>query len=312
MMVRVAGIRFKKAGKVYYFDPDDLDIKQGTNVIVETARGLEFGNVTADIKEVPETQIIMPLKKVIRIADQKDETQYEENTHKKARAIELCLEKVAKHKLEMKLIDVEYTFDNSKIIFYFTSDGRVDFRELVKDLASVFKMRIELRQIGVRDESKMMGGIGSCGKGLCCNTWLPDFEPVSIKMAKVQNLSLNPTKISGVCGRLMCCLKYENDIYLDLRRGMPEHGEKIKTVNGTAVVMDVKILENLIKSRLVIEEKTDEKPEKLSSEFYFYKKEDIERLGTNSKKPKREKDIIKEIIEEEGVSIAEVEKLLKE
>ncbi len=311
-MVRVAGIRFKKAGKVYYFDPDDLDIKQGTNVIVETARGLEFGTVTADIKEVPETQIIMPLKKVIRIADQKDETQYEENTNKKARAIELCLEKVAKHKLEMKLIDVEYTFDNSKIIFYFTSEGRVDFRELVKDLASVFKMRIELRQIGVRDESKMMGGIGSCGKSLCCNTWLPDFEPVSIKMAKVQNLSLNPTKISGVCGRLMCCLKYENDIYLDLRRGMPDTGEKIKTVNGTAVVMDVKILENLIKSRLVIEEKTDDKPEKLSTELYFYKKEDIERLGINAKKPKREKDIIKEIVEEEGVSIAEIEKLLKE
>src|SRR5665648_259813 len=242
MMVRVAGIRFKKAGKVYYFDPDELDIKQGTNVIVETARGLEFGNVTADIKEVPETQIIMPLKKVIRIADHKDEAQHEENTNKKARAIELCLEKVAKHKLEMKLIDVEYTFDNSKIIFYFTSDGRVDFRELVKDLASVFKMRIELRQIGVRDESKMMGGIGSCGKGLCCNTWLPDFEPVSIKMAKVQNLSLNPTKISGVCGRLVCCLKYENDNYLDLKRGMPDVGEKIKTANGTAVVIDLSLI----------------------------------------------------------------------
>jgi cell fate regulator YaaT (PSP1 superfamily) len=212
----------------------------------------------------------------------------------------------------MKLIDVEYTFDNSKIIFYFTSDGRVDFRELVKDLASVFKMRIELRQIGVRDESKMMGGIGSCGKGLCCNTWLPDFEPVSIKMAKVQNLSLNPTKISGVCGRLMCCLKYENDIYLDLKRGMPDVGEKIKTVNGTAVVMDVKTLENVIKSRLVLEEKTEDKPEKLSTEFYLYKKEDIERLGINSKKQKKEKDIIKEIVEEEGVSIAEVEKILKE
>ena len=311
-MARVAGIRFKKAGKVYYFDPDDLDIKQGSNVIVETARGMEFGSVTADIKEVPDSQIVAPLKKVVRIADEKDEAQHEENTNKKARAIELCLDKVSKHKLEMKLIDVEYTFDNSKIIFYFTSDGRVDFRELVKDLASVFKMRIELRQIGVRDESKMMGGIGSCGKGLCCHTWLPDFEPVSIKMAKIQNLSLNPTKISGVCGRLMCCLKYENDIYLELRKGMPDVGEKIKTPNGIAVVMDTKVLENTIKSRLVLEERTNEKPEKLSTEFYLYKKEDIERLGINSKKPKKEKDIMEEIVVAEGVSRDEIEKLLKE
>lgn len=311
-MVRVAGIRFKKAGKVYYFDPDNLDIKQGSNVIVETARGMEFGHVTADIKEVPDSQIVAPLKKVVRIADEKDEAQHEENMKKKARAIDLCLEKVAKHKLEMKLIDVEYTFDNSKIIFYFTSDGRVDFRELVKDLASVFKMRIELRQIGVRDEAKMMGGIGSCGKGLCCHTWLPDFEPVSIKMAKVQNLSLNPTKISGVCGRLMCCLKYENDIYLDLKRGMPDVGERIKTANGTAVVLDTKILENSIKTRLILEEKREDKPEKLSTEFYFYKKEDIERTGANAKKPKKEKDILEEIVVEEGISRDELEKLLKE
>lgn len=311
-MVKVAGIRFKKAGKVYYFDPDDLYIKQGTNVIVETARGLEFGNVVADIKEVPDSQIVAPLKKVIRIADEKDEIQHEENTNKKQKAMDLCMEKVVKHKLEMKLIDVEYTFDNSKIIFYFTSDGRVDFRDLVKDLASVFKMRIELRQIGVRDESKMMGGIGSCGKGLCCHTWLPDFEPVSIKMAKVQNLSLNPTKISGVCGRLMCCLKYENDIYLDLKKGMPEVGEKIKTQNGIALVIDTKILENVIKARLVIEERTDEKPEKLSTEFYIYKKEDIERFNSNNKKSKKEKDILEDIAVQEGISRDELEKLLKE
>jgi cell fate regulator YaaT (PSP1 superfamily) len=312
-MIRVAGVRFKKAGKVYYFDPDDLDIKQGSKVIVETARGLEFGFVTADIMEVPDSQVIQPLKKVVRMADDKDEQQYIENAKKKTKAMDLCMEKVRKHKLEMKLIDVEYTFDNSKIIFYFTSDGRVDFRELVKDLASVFKMRIELRQIGVRDEAKMMGGIGSCGKGLCCHTWLPDFEPVSIKMAKVQNLSLNPTKISGVCGRLMCCLKYENDIYLDMKKGMPDVGERIKTPNGTAVVLDSKILENSIKTRLVLEERTDTKPEKLSTEFYFFKKQDIERMGTGKKNKKdRDKDLLSEIVADDGVSKDELEKLLRE
>lgn len=208
-MVKVAGIRFKKAGKIYYFDPDELQVEKDTHVIVETARGMEFGTVTSGIKEVPESEIVPPLKKIIRIADENDVVQHKENIRKKQRALELCQEKVNKHNLQMKLIDVEYTFDNSKIIFYFTADGRVDFRELVKDLAGVFKMRIELRQIGVRDEAKMVGGIGTCGKGLCCHTWLPEFEPVSIKMAKVQNLSLNPTKISGICGRLMCCLKFE-------------------------------------------------------------------------------------------------------
>ena len=312
-MVKVAGVRFKKAGKVYYFDPDNLDIKQGSNVIVETARGLEFGFVASDVMEVPDNQIVQPLKKVIRIADEKDEQQYQENLKKKNRAMDLCMEKVRKHKLEMKLIDVEYTFDNSKIIFYFTSDGRVDFRELVKDLASVFKMRIELRQIGVRDEAKMMGGIGSCGKGLCCHTWLPDFEPVSIKMAKVQNLSLNPTKISGVCGRLMCCLKYENDIYLEMKKGMPDVGERIKTPNGMAVVLDSKILENSIKTRLILEERTDTKPEKLSTEFYFFKKQDIERLGAGKKNKKdRDKDLLSEIVADDSVSRDELEKLLRE
>lgn len=312
-MVKVAGVRFKKAGKVYYFDPDELDICQGSKVIVETARGLEFGFVTGDVKEVPESQIVAPLKKVIRIADEKDEMQHVENTNKKTRAMELCMEKVRKHKLEMKLIDVEYTFDNSKIIFYFTSDGRVDFRDLVKDLASVFKMRIELRQIGVRDEAKLMGGIGSCGKGLCCHTWLPDFEPVSIKMAKVQSLSLNPTKISGVCGRLMCCLKYENDIYLEMKKGMPDYGERIKTPNGIAVVFDVKILEDVIKTRLILEERTETKPEKLSTEFYLYKKQDIERMGLGKKNKKdREKDLLEEIVVKEGVSRDELEELLKE
>jgi cell fate regulator YaaT (PSP1 superfamily) len=303
-MVKVAGVRFKKAGKIYYFDPDELNVEQGTNVIVETARGMEFGTVTSGIKEVPESEIVPPLKKIIRIADDNDVNQHKENIRKKQRALELCQEKVNKHNLQMKLIDVEYTFDNSKIIFYFTADGRVDFRELVKDLAGVFKMRIELRQIGVRDEAKMVGGIGTCGKGLCCHTWLPEFEPVSIKMAKVQNLSLNPTKISGICGRLMCCLKYENDIYYELRKGMPEPGERIKTEDGTALVVETNILENKIKSRLVLDEKTQDKPEKLSTDFYFYKKEQIIRIDA-----KDNKDVLDDIDE---ALLDEIKDLLKE
>lgn len=304
-MVKVAGVRFKKAGKIYYFDPDDLQVEKGTNVIVETARGMEFGTVTSGIKDVPESEIVPPLKKIVRIADENDVVQHKENVRKKQRALELCQEKVNKHNLQMKLIDVEYTFDNSKIIFYFTADGRVDFRELVKDLAGVFKMRIELRQIGVRDEAKMVGGIGTCGKGLCCHTWLPEFEPVSIKMAKVQNLSLNPTKISGICGRLMCCLKYENDIYYELRKGMPEVGERIKTEDGTGVVIESNILENKIKVRLVLEEKTADKPEKLSTDFYTYKKQQITRIDAKA----ASKDILDDIDE---ALLDEIKDLLKE
>ena len=303
-MVKVAGVRFKKAGKIYYFDPDHLQVEEGTNVIVETARGMEFGMVTSGIKEVPESEIVPPLKKIVRIADENDINQHKENVKKKQRALELCQEKVNKHNLQMKLIDVEYTFDNSKIIFYFTADGRVDFRELVKDLAGVFKMRIELRQIGVRDEAKMVGGIGTCGKGLCCHTWLPEFEPVSIKMAKVQNLSLNPTKISGICGRLMCCLKYENDIYYELRKGMPETGERIKTVDGVGIVMETNILENKIKVRLVLEEKSQDKPEKLSTDFYFYKKQQITRIDA-----KDSKDVLDDI---DDALLDEIKDLLKE
>ncbi len=201
---------------MYYFDPDDFELPLGTNVIVETARGMEFGTVSLEPTEVDESEIVSPLKKIIRKASEQDKAQHEENI-KKEKALQICQEKIDKHGLVMKLIDVEYTFDNSKVIFYFTADGRVDFRELVKDLAAVFKMRIELRQIGVRDEAKMMGGIGACGRSLCCNSWLSGFEPVSIKMAKVQNLSLNPSKISGICGRLMCCLKYENSTYMELQ-----------------------------------------------------------------------------------------------
>lgn len=303
-MVKVAGVRFKKAGKIYYFDPDELQVEKGTNVIVETARGMEFGTVTSGIKDVPESEIVPPLKKIVRIADENDVVQHKENVRKKQRAMELCQEKVNKHNLQMKLIDVEYTFDNSKIIFYFTADGRVDFRELVKDLAGVFKMRIELRQIGVRDEAKMVGGIGTCGKGLCCHTWLPEFEPVSIKMAKVQNLSLNPTKISGICGRLMCCLKYENDIYYELRKGMPEVGERIKTDDGMGIVQETNILENKIKVRLVLEEKTQDRPEKLSTDYYIYKKQQITRIDA-----KETKDILDDIDE---ALLDEIKDLLKE
>ena len=276
-MVKVAGVRFKAAGKVYFFDPAGKELFAGDNVIVETARGIEFGTLSADIAEVDEEDIVAPLKPILRKADADDVRRHEENLKKKDRALQLCQEKIDKHGLEMKLVDVEYTFDNSKVIFYFTADGRVDFRELVKDLAGVFKMRIELRQIGVRDETKMMGGIGSCGRELCCHAWLPDFEPVSIKMAKVQNLSLNPIKISGICGRLMCCLQYENDTYCQLKKGMPDVGERITTRDGRAVVTDVNILENKIKTRLILEEKRDDKPEKLSTEYYIYGKEEIQR-----------------------------------
>ncbi len=306
-MVTVVGVRFKNAGKVYYFDPGEYDVKQGENVIVETARGMEFGFVMSDPKEVDESEIIAPLKRIVRIANEQDVAQHEINTKKKERAITLCQEKIDKHGLDMKLIDVEYTFDNSKIIFYFTADGRVDFRELVKDLAAVFKMRIELRQIGVRDEAKMMGGIGICGKSLCCATWLADFEPVSIKMAKLQGLSLNPTKISGICGRLMCCLKYENATYVELRKGMPDVGERIKTPDGIAVVVESNILENKIKARVVLEEKEEDKPEKLSPDITVYTKRDIHRFEKNRKN--QEKDIFEDM---DAETLNEMKELLKD
>ncbi|MBQ9960678.1 MAG: stage 0 sporulation family protein [Firmicutes bacterium] len=315
-MVKVAGVRFKTAGKVYYFDPADVDVKMGDNVIVETARGMEYGTVTMDVAEVSEKDIVAPLKKIVRIANEKDRKQHIENVKKKERAMALCQEKVDKHGLVMKLIDVEYTFDNSKIVFYFTADGRVDFRELVKDLAGVFKMRIELRQIGVRDEAKMLGGIGSCGRSLCCHSWLADFEPVSIKMAKVQNLSLNPTKISGICGRLMCCLKYENDIYMELRKGMPDVGEKIKTPDGLAKVIETNILENLIKARLYTddkprakkgEEQAEEAEEKLSADIYTYKKQDIKRF--EKRKENKHTNIFEGVDEK---TMREIEELIKD
>lgn len=249
-MIKVVGVRFKKAGKIYYFDPDNLEIKKGESVIVETARGLEFGEVVIGPKDVEENQIIQPLKKVIRAATDEDKLKNDENKSKEKEAIDICLEKIQNHNLPMKLIDVEYTFDNSKIIFYFVADGRIDFRELVKDLAAIFRTRIELRQIGVRDESKFIGGLGPCGRTMCCASFLGDFEPVSIKMAKEQNLSLNPTKISGVCGRLMCCLNYEQNTYEEIRKKMPVVGSIVKTPDGEGEVVESNILYENIKVRM--------------------------------------------------------------
>ncbi|MFC3882048.1 stage 0 sporulation family protein [Bacillus songklensis] len=250
-MYDVVGVRFKKAGKIYYFDPGDLTIPDGEFVIVETIRGVEFGKVVINKKQVSEHDVVLPLKKVIRIADAKDKLIVEENKQAAKEAYDVCVKKVHEHNLDMKLVDVEYTFDRNKVIFYFTADGRIDFRELVKDLAAIFRTRIELRQIGVRDEAKLLGGIGPCGRMLCCSTFLGDFEPVSIKMAKDQNLSLNPTKISGLCGRLMCCLKYENDEYETAKEQLPDLGETIQTPNGTGKVVGLNILERILQVELL-------------------------------------------------------------
>jgi len=246
----VVGVRFKDAGKIYYFDPDNKHLSKGTPVIVETVRGMEFGLVVADPKEVSDDEVVMPLRKVLRVASDGDLRKLEENKEKAQEALEICVEKVKKHGLEMKMVDAEYTFDNSKVIFYFTADGRVDFRNLVKDLASVFRTRIELRQIGVRDEAKMLGGLGSCGRPLCCSTFLSEFEPVSIKMAKEQDLSLNPAKISGICGRLMCCLRYEADYYHQARNSLPNVGKMVSTPQGKAKVIEVNVLKNKFRAQL--------------------------------------------------------------
>jgi len=257
-MVTVVGVRFKKAGKIYYFDPDNIDIEKENDVIVETARGIEFGQVVVGPKEVSEEDIVPPLKKVLRIATEEDKQIHEENKVKEKEAFETCVAKIEEHILDMKLIDVEYTFDNNKVIFYFTADGRVDFRELVKDLAAIFKTRIELRQIGVRDEAKMIGGLGPCGKSLCCSTFLGEFEPVSIKMAKEQNLSLNPTKISGICGRLMCCLKYEHEMYENILRKMPQTGSVVITPRGEGIVVDTNTLLEIVKVKVKLQDKTED------------------------------------------------------
>lgn len=247
-MVKVVGVRFKKAGKIYYFNPENNEINRDEYVIVETARGIEFGRCVVATKEVSENEIVSPLKSVIRKAVKEDMKKHKENKEKEKEAFQICLNKISEHKLSMKLIDVEYTFDNNKIIFYFTAQGRVDFRELVKDLATVFRTRIELRQIGVRDEAKMVGGLGPCGRILCCHKFLGDFAPVSIKMAKEQNLSLNPTKISGLCGRLMCCLNYEQNTYERIRETLPRVGSIVDTPEGRGEV----VANSVVKERVTI------------------------------------------------------------
>ena len=255
-MIEVVGIKFRNAGKIYYFLPKNLDLKKGDHVIVETAVGVEYGEVALEKKQVTDDQVKKPVKEIMRKANEKDDKKYAENQEKEKKAFQTCKEKIKKHGLEMKLIKVEYTFDGKKIMFYFTADGRVDFRELVKDLASVFRTRIELRQVGVRDEAKLIGGIGMCGRELCCSTFLPSFAPVTIKMAKEQNLSLNPTKISGICGRLMCCLKNEQESYEYLNSNLPDVGEKVKTFDGfEGEVSSVNVIKQEVK--IVVEEDED-------------------------------------------------------
>ena len=256
-MTKIVGVRFRNTGKIYYFDPAKYKIESGVHVIVETARGVEMGTVVLGPRTVEDDEVVKPLKTVIRIATEADERTAERNHQKEKEAFQICLDKIAKHRLDMKLVEAEYTFDNNKLLFYFTADGRIDFRELVKDLAAVFRTRIELRQIGVRDETKILGGVGICGRGLCCHTYLTEFAPVSIKMAKEQNLSLNPAKISGVCGRLMCCLKNEQETYEYLNSRLPGAGDTVTTPEGLkAVVQSVNVLRQLVK---VIVEIDDEK-----------------------------------------------------
>ena len=269
-MAIVIGVRFKKPGKVYYFDPCGLDVKADDPVVVETVRGVEMGECARAPYEVPDEEIVPPLRKVVRIATDEDISQVEQNRENERRAYDICQEKIAQHKLEMKLVDVEYAFDCSKIIFYFTANGRVDFRMLVKDLAAVFKTRIELRQIGVRDEAKMLGGLGPCGRPICCGTFLGDFQPVSIKMAKEQNLSLNPTKISGLCGRLMCCLKYEQDNYEEARKRMPRVGKDVITPDGRGHVIDINVLRETVRVRFQDGDNVEVKE---------YSAADVQRLG---------------------------------
>ena len=277
-MVKIIGVRFRNVGKIYYFNPKNFQIKTGDAVIVETARGVEFGRVVLGPKEVEDSKVVQPLKDVIRVATKKDQEKEENNRKKEKEAYEICLKKIQKHDLDMKLIDAEYTFDNNKVLFYFTADGRIDFRELVKDLAAVFKTRIELRQIGVRDETKILGGIGICGRPLCCHTYLSEFVPVSIKMAKEQNLSLNPTKISGVCGRLMCCLKNEQETYEYLNKKLPGLGHRVVTPEGLkGEVQSVNVLRQLVK---VLVDAGDEK------EIREYPVEELKFKPRQSKKDK--------------------------
>ena len=286
-MKRIIGVRFRSAGKIYFFDPLNFEVKRNDHVIVETARGIEYGTVVGDIREVDDSEVTQPLKPVLRVATKKDDEQEQKNKEKEKDAFKICLEKIHARGLEMKLIDAEYTFDNNKILFYFTADGSIDFRELVKDLAGVFRTRIELRQIGVRDETKIRGGIGVCGRPVCCNTYLSDFIPVSIKMAKEQNLSLNPTKISGVCGRLMCCLKHEEETYEDLNRRLPGVGDYVTTPDGLkGEVQSVNVLRQLVK--VIVDVDGDK-------EIQEYKAEDIKFKRRHRKEKQLTKEEMKEL-----------------
>ena len=293
-MIKIIGVRFRNAGKIYYFDPKKLPIKKGDHVIVETARGIEYGSVVADAREVTDDQVVQPLKPVIRIANADDNARAQRNKEKEKEAFRICLEKIRKHKLEMKLIDTEYTFDNNKVLFYFTADGRIDFRELVKDLASVFKTRIELRQIGVRDETKVVGGVGICGRELSCHTFLSEFAPVSIKMAKEQNLSLNPTKISGVCGRLMCCLKNEEDTYEYLNSRLPGIGDRVIADDGLkGEVQSVNVLRQLVKVLVDVQDEKELREYKVE-QLKFKPRRKKEKLNLNDKELKELKALEKD------------------
>ena len=290
-MTRVIGVRFRNVGKIYYFSPKNLEIHAGDHVIVETARGVEYGSVVLPPRDVEDEKVIQPLKEVIRIANPQDDKKEEINRKKEKEAFQVCLKKIREHGLEMKLIDVEYTFDNNKILFYFTADGRIDFRELVKDLAAIFKTRIELRQIGVRDETKILGGIGICGRPLCCHTYLSEFVPVSIKMAKEQNLSLNPTKISGVCGRLMCCLKNEEETYEELNRKLPNTGDRVTTPEGLkGEVQSVNVLRQLVKVIVDIEDEKEIR-EYQASELKFKTRQKKEKIKLTEEELKALKEL---------------------
>jgi len=303
-MIQVVGVRFKPAGKIYYFDPDGIALTAGENVILETARGVECGQVVVPPKMVQEEDIVAPLKKIIRQATPVDLKQVEINKGKEKEAYKVCQKKIEEHGLPMKLVEVEYTFDANKIIFYFTADGRIDFRELVKDLAAIFRTRIELRQIGVRDEAKMLGGLGTCGRGLCCATFLGDFDPVSIRMAKEQNLSLNPTKISGICGRLMCCLKYESDAYESEKSAYPPEGTVVKTSLGEGKIASV----NILKKSVVVELKESRQ----LVEFHLDELEILAREKDKKKHESREGKPINSHKNQEGAVLTEDELLLTE
>lgn len=303
-MTEIVGVGFNKASKSYYFDPAGIKYELGEYVIVETARGMEMGHISITNREVEDSDIVAPLKGIERRANEKDLKKYRENLAKRESAMEVCNEKILKHNLDMKLVDAEYTIDGTKVIFYFSAEGRIDFRELVKDLAAHFRMRIELRQIGVRDEARMLGGIGVCGRPLCCSKWLHQFQPVSIKMAKQQNLSLNPAKISGTCGRLMCCLNFENKNYIELRKGMPNEGERIMTPDGLAKVINVDLFSGKISARTIEKDKKTNE-ETMSPELKIYFKKEIKRIDKNHK---QSNNLFEDVDEETRRSLEELVK----